>query len=182
MVQTRSQTRAQLSQESTTTISTVKGARCTKTGVQRTPTLESDEIISEVVAREQAINDGHQAFPENGLKSDVAKIKTHSIGWSHEDHYGAIGGQCGQSCPCCRAEVFSDGRDPDGWFGACEVCLPQESWRQRWGGAVYPPSELADHTAEPPTSPEKCQGCLEDQPNQLAHIGPNGCLGDWDVC
>ena len=23
----------------------------------------------------------------------------------------------------------------------------------------------------------KCQGCLEDQPNQMAHIGPNGCLG-----
>jgi len=24
----------------------------------------------------------------------------------------------------------------------------------------------------------KCQGCLEDQPNQMAHIGPNGCLGE----
>ncbi len=22
-----------------------------------------------------------------------------------------------------------------------------------------------------------CQGCLEDQPNQLAHMGPYGCLG-----
>jgi hypothetical protein len=28
-----------------------------------------------------------------------------------------------------------------------------------------------------PTLP-KCQGCLEDQPNQMAHIGPNGCLGE----
>ena len=26
-----------------------------------------------------------------------------------------------------------------------------------------------------------CMGCLEDQPNQLAHIGPNGCLGDYDI-
>jgi len=24
----------------------------------------------------------------------------------------------------------------------------------------------------------KCPGCLENQPNQMAHIGPNGCLGD----
>lgn len=23
-----------------------------------------------------------------------------------------------------------------------------------------------------------CKGCLEDEPNQLAHIGPTGCLGD----
>lgn len=22
----------------------------------------------------------------------------------------------------------------------------------------------------------KCQGCLENQPNQLAHMGPDGCL------
>ena len=28
----------------------------------------------------------------------------------------------------------------------------------------------------------KCSGCFPDyQPNQLAHIGPNGCLGDWDI-
>jgi len=25
-----------------------------------------------------------------------------------------------------------------------------------------------------------CPGCADDfQPNQQAHIGPNGCLGDW---
>lgn len=24
----------------------------------------------------------------------------------------------------------------------------------------------------------KCPGCMDNQPNQMAHIGPNGCLGD----
>ena len=24
----------------------------------------------------------------------------------------------------------------------------------------------------------KCLGCLYDEPNQMAHIGPGGCLGD----
>ena len=24
----------------------------------------------------------------------------------------------------------------------------------------------------------KCQGCEEEQPNQLAHVGPGGCLED----
>lgn len=27
-----------------------------------------------------------------------------------------------------------------------------------------------------------CNGCIENQPNQEAHIGPNGCLGDTDNC
>ena len=27
---------------------------------------------------------------------------------------------------------------------------------------------------------EKCWGCIENQPNQLAHIGSSGCLGDDD--
>ena len=27
-------------------------------------------------------------------------------------------------------------------------------------------------------SDKQCQGCLEDQPNQMAHIGNNGCLGE----
>lgn len=26
-----------------------------------------------------------------------------------------------------------------------------------------------------------CQGCIENQPNQEAHIGPYGCLGDYDT-
>ena len=35
-----------------------------------------------------------------------------------ENHYMGIGGQCGQSCPCCRASAFKSGVDNDGWFGA----------------------------------------------------------------
>ena len=27
-------------------------------------------------------------------------------------------------------------------------------------------------------SDKQCQGCVEDQPNQMAHIGHNGCLGE----
>jgi hypothetical protein len=41
----------------------------------------------------------------------------------------------------------------DGWIGACVQCLL-------------------------PSTLPKCQGCLEDQPNQMTHIGPNGCLGE----
>jgi hypothetical protein len=27
-----------------------------------------------------------------------------------------------------------------------------------------------------------CPGCFPHyQPNQLAHVGPSGCLGDWDI-
>jgi fructose-1,6-bisphosphatase/sedoheptulose 1,7-bisphosphatase-like protein len=29
------------------------------------------------------------------------------------------------------------------------------------------------------TKRAKCQGCIDNQPNQLAHVGENGCLGDW---
>lgn len=49
--------------------------------------------------------------------------KTHPQGWSKEHHYMAMGGQCGQSCGCCRAEVYNSGVDPDAKFGACDMCL-----------------------------------------------------------
>ena len=32
--------------------------------------------------------------------------------WTEEKHYG----QCGQSCPCCRAAVGDT-------FGACPICI-----------------------------------------------------------
>ena len=47
----------------------------------------------------------------------------HIKGWTKQHHYCALGGQCGQSCPCCRAEVYLSNIDPDAWFGACEICL-----------------------------------------------------------
>jgi len=52
----------------------------------------------------------------------VPKAK-HPIGWKKSCHYMAIGGQCGQSCPCCRASVYKSGMDPDAKFGACTICL-----------------------------------------------------------
>ena len=27
-------------------------------------------------------------------------------GWNKHIHYCNLGGQCGQSCPCCRAEIY----------------------------------------------------------------------------
>ena len=48
---------------------------------------------------------------------------THPLGWTHNFHYCNLGGQCGQSCPCCRAEVYLKGIDPDAKWGACTICL-----------------------------------------------------------
>ena len=50
-------------------------------------------------------------------------MPSHIKGWSKQHHYCAIGGQCGQSCPCCRAYVYLSNIDPDAWFGACEICI-----------------------------------------------------------
>ena len=47
----------------------------------------------------------------------------HPVGWRPIIHYMPIGGQCGQSCPCCRAKVYNLGIDDDARFGACLVCL-----------------------------------------------------------
>ena len=43
-------------------------------------------------------------------------INVHPTGWTHNEHYSEIGGFCGQSCPCCRAE-FQEA------FGSCPICL-----------------------------------------------------------
>ena len=47
----------------------------------------------------------------------------HLKGWSPINHYSNIGGQWGQSCPCCRAYVYNKRIDPDAWFGACQICI-----------------------------------------------------------
>ena len=36
----------------------------------------------------------------------MPKIQSHLKGWNKHVHYCNVGGQCGQSCPCCRAEVY----------------------------------------------------------------------------
>ena len=39
----------------------------------------------------------------------------HAVGWTQNHHYMPLGGQCGQSCPCCR---FAMGDV----LGACLTC------------------------------------------------------------
>ena len=39
----------------------------------------------------------------------------HPIGWDSKTHYMPIGGQCGQSCPCCRSAAGDT-------LGACPIC------------------------------------------------------------
>jgi len=31
-------------------------------------------------------------------------INVHPTGWTYNEHYTALGGFCGQNCPCCRAQ------------------------------------------------------------------------------
>ena len=59
----------------------------------------------------------------------VAKETTvvHPKGWTSKAHYMFIGGQCGQSCQCCRAQMFISGMDPDAKFGACTICISNVS-------------------------------------------------------
>ena len=45
------------------------------------------------------------------LRAEAEPELTHSPGWNVLRHHG----QCGQSCPCCRAEQ-------DEWFGSCVIC------------------------------------------------------------
>lgn len=49
--------------------------------------------------------------------------KKHPKGWCNKVHYMNMGGQCGQSCPCCRANVYNLGLDNDAKFGACPHCI-----------------------------------------------------------
>ena len=53
----------------------------------------------------------------------VIEETTHGLDWSTKIHYMSIGGQCGQSCACCRADVYKSGLDEDAKWGACAICL-----------------------------------------------------------
>jgi hypothetical protein len=53
----------------------------------------------------------------------MPKIQSHPQGWNKHIHYCNLGGQCGQSCPCCRAEVYLKGIDEDAHWGACTICM-----------------------------------------------------------
>ena len=56
-------------------------------------------------------------------RSMSKKYRMHALGWNIDTHYSEIGGQCGQSCPCCRANVYNKKIDLDAKFGACQFCL-----------------------------------------------------------
>jgi hypothetical protein len=53
----------------------------------------------------------------------MPKSYTHPTGWNKHIHYCNLGGQCGQSCPCCRADLYNRGIDADAYYGACVICL-----------------------------------------------------------
>jgi hypothetical protein len=57
----------------------------------------------------------------------ASKETKHPKGWTTKAHYMFIGGQCGQSCQCCRAQMFISGMDPDAKFGACTICISNVS-------------------------------------------------------
>ena len=46
----------------------------------------------------------------------------HPQGWHPTNHYFKWGACCGQSCPCCRAYVYSKG-DSDSKLGSCPICI-----------------------------------------------------------
>lgn len=47
-------------------------------------------------------------------------VRKHPFGWHPKHHYMCIGGQCGQSCPCCRAELGDK-------LGTCPYCKIQKA-------------------------------------------------------
>ena len=50
----------------------------------------------------------------NQKKNNIPE--THPKGWTKHLHYFNWGCYCGQSCPCCRAQVGDT-------LGACPICL-----------------------------------------------------------
>ena len=54
----------------------------------------------------------------NHVKAN-SSLQKHPKGWSLTNHWG----QCGQSCPCCRANLYKQNIDPDAKWGACDICI-----------------------------------------------------------
>ena len=59
----------------------------------------------------------------------MPKTFYHPSGWNKHIHYCKLGGQCGQSCPCCRAEIYLKGIDIDAKWGACTICIKNKTFR-----------------------------------------------------
>ena len=66
---------------------------------------------------------GHGQIDNTDECPHFPQEKTHGLAWTANVHYMSIGGQCGQSCGCCRADVYKSGRDDDAKWGACSICL-----------------------------------------------------------
>ena len=109
------------------------------TNVHRICGGKTAEEVSSMMAMKQVANKVRTTKKEIGtVLSVVAEKKqvqthddclhspketTHGLGWNGNVHYMSIGGQCGQSCPCCRAHVYNTGMDEDAKWGACSICL-----------------------------------------------------------
>lgn len=48
--------------------------------------------------------------------------KKHPKCWDPVNHYMSIGGQCGQSCPCCRSQAGDI-------LGSCPICNQKQQTR-----------------------------------------------------
>jgi hypothetical protein len=91
----------------------------------KTTTLHSANILSnEAKSTSLRTMNFTRSSPQPKVNTTTdSTLPSHIEGWDQECHYCNIGGQCGQSCPCCRARVYLSKIDPDAWFGACNICL-----------------------------------------------------------
>ena len=74
----------------------------------------------------------------------------HPIGWDSKTHYMSIGGQCGQSCPCCRSAAGDT-------LGACPICnqikekaAADKQERSGWGREISDGYDESKDTRGPP--------------------------------
>ena len=58
----------------------------------------------------KGMSDSEDQHPAKKIK--LEEDVSHPAGWSRTNHYG----MCGQSCPCCRAEI------EDAPIGVCPIC------------------------------------------------------------
>lgn len=94
---------------------------------QNNNTTNSKQTCGKSSCSHSATKCGKRKFTQSFVapKKRPIKKKTpyHPKGWHVNFHYMKIGGQCGQSCPCCRAHLFLTKIDPDAKWGACQICL-----------------------------------------------------------
>ena len=73
--------------------------------------IDEDEPVPERKKRSHTMT--LRSHTKDKVNEDINEIEIkHPENWTSHTHYG----QCGQSCPCCRAIVG------DKW-GACSICI-----------------------------------------------------------